>query len=206
MHYMLLIPCYSSIRIDDRILTGVKGKGGQIGDSFSIQCKCSSQDYHKECVFSDIGDFIPKKEEAFTQLKGITKAIEAIPPNSILTGMGHHHNRVQNDAKKFRVLSDLSADNSRVLKLFGKLGLSKIVFGAQSQKGFQRTGTMSMNSVRKCENHDIVEVKFSAETGFVMITELYFPTKVGKLVHDYFEKDVIDYKSVLELLERLNVL
>ena len=63
MFCTLLIPCYSKhIDIDDKILTGIKKDGRHIGDVFQILCSCSEYKYKKLCVFSEIDEFISKKE------------------------------------------------------------------------------------------------------------------------------------------------
>ncbi len=64
MFCMLLIPCYSKHEdIDDRILTGIKKDGRQIGDHFQIQCSCFDYNYIKQCMFSGIDEFISDKEK-----------------------------------------------------------------------------------------------------------------------------------------------
>lgn len=70
MFCMLLIPCYSKHEdIDDRILTGIKKDGRQIGDHFQIQCSCFDYNYIKQCMFSGIDEFISDKEKVIEFLK-----------------------------------------------------------------------------------------------------------------------------------------
>lgn len=58
-----LLESIESIDIDDKILTGIKKDGRHIGDVFQILCSCSEYKYKKLCVFSEIDEFISKKEK-----------------------------------------------------------------------------------------------------------------------------------------------
>lgn len=66
----LLIPCYlKDITIENKILTGNKKNGKQIGDKFQIECSCHKSNYMKECIFSNIESFVSKKELILRSLR-----------------------------------------------------------------------------------------------------------------------------------------
>ena len=176
MFCMLLIPCYSKHEdIDDRILTGIKKDGRQIGDHFQIQCSCFDYNYIKQCMFSGIDEFISDKEKVIEFLKEKKRKKEITIVDIVSAEIGEHHNHVQADGKKFSTLSELSIKNKKVLKLFQNLGLFRIVFGRFTPQGVKAAGTMTIYSISKKNTQDIVTVKFNAETGFQIITDLYFP-------------------------------
>lgn len=204
MFCTLLIPCYSKqADIDDKILTGNKKAGRHIGDNFQIQCRCSECNYIKQCVFSGIDELIPDKEKVIESLKEKKKKKEILIVDNVSAEIGDHHNHVQEDGKKFSTLNELSAKNKRVLKLLQKLGLFKIIFGRFTSKGVKAAGTMSIYSVNKKNTQDIVTVKFNAETGFQIITDLYFPKGIGQLLDDYFKKNQITYQNMSELVDKM---
>lgn len=204
MFCTLLIPCYSqNVHIDDRILTGIKKDGKHIGDKFEIECNCTKYHYSKKCVFSGIEEFISEKEKAIELLREKRKKGEIVTVDSVIAELGDHHNHVQADGKKFSSLKELSYKNKRVLKLFQELGLYKIIFGRFTSKGVKETGTMRIYCVKECDTQDIIEVKFHAETGFQLLTELYFPKGIGQLLYDYFKTDTLMYQNVSELLEKI---
>ncbi len=204
MFCTLLIPCYSKqVKIDDRILTGIKKDGRHIGDSFQIQCGCSEYNYIKQCVFSAIDEFISDEEKVMEFLKEKRRKKEIPIVDSVLAEMGDHHNHVQADGKKFSTLNELSVKNKKVLKLLQKLGLFRIIFGRFTSQGVKAVGTMSIYSVDKKITQDIVTVKFNAETGFQIITDLYFPKEIGQLLHDYFKKEQITYQNMSELIDKI---
>lgn len=189
MFCMLLIPCYSKHEdIDDRILTGIKKDGRQIGDHFQIQCSCFDYNYIKQCMFSGIDEFISDKEKVIEFLKEKKRKKEITIVDIVSAEIGEHHNHVQADGKKFSTLSELSIKNKKVLKLFQNLGLFRIVFGRFTSQGVKAAGTMTIYSISKKNTQDIVTVKFNAETGFQIITDLYFPKGIGQLLQDYFKK------------------
>lgn len=189
MFCMLLIPCYSKHEdIDDRILTGIKKDGRQIGDHFQIQCSCFDYNYIKQCMFSGIDEFISDKEKVIEFLKEKKRKKEITIVDIVSAEIGEHHNHVQADGKKFSTLSELSIKNKKVLKLFQNLGLFRIVFGRFTPQGVKAAGTMTIYSISKKNTQDIVTVKFNAETGFQIITDLYFPKGIGQLLQDYFKK------------------
>lgn len=189
MSCMLLIPCYSKHEdIDDRILTGIKKDGRQIGDHFQIQCSCFDYNYIKQCIFSGIDEFISDKEKVIEFLKEKKRKKEITIVDIVSAEIGEHHNHVQADGKKFSTLSELSIKNKKVLKLFQNLGLFRIVFGRFTSQGVKAAGTMTIYSISKKNTQDIVTVKFNAETGFQIITDLYFPKGIGQLLQDYFKK------------------
>lgn len=204
MFCTLLIPCYShQTHIEDQILTGIKRDGKHIGDKFQIDCTCSECKYTKKCVFSGIDDFISEEEKVIDSLKEKKKNGEIPVVNSVLAEMGDHHNHVQANAKSFSTLSDLSLKNKKVLKLLRYLGLNKIIFGRFTSQGIKEAGTMSIYSVDEKETQDIVTVKFNAETGFQLMTDLYFPKGVGRLLFKYFNTNQMVYQNVSELLDKL---
>ena len=204
MFCTLLIPCYSrEIEIEDRILTGIKKDGKHIGDSFQIECKCSKCEYIKVCVFSGIDEFISMKEKVIELFKEKKKKGDIPRVDSVSAEMGEHHNHVQADGKKFSTLNELSFKNKRVLKLLQEVGLNKIIFGRFTSKGVKETGTMSINNIDEKNTQDIVTVKFNAETGFQLVTDLYFPKGIGRLLSDYFKTDQMTYQNVTELLEKI---
>lgn len=200
----LLIPCYSkTTMIDERILTGYKVGGKDIGYNFVLTCNCTNENYCKRCEFVDVDEFISDKDKAIEEFKkmkkeGNIKCIDTIPAIK-----GDHHNKIQADGKKFKNLNDLSAKNKSVLLLLGKIGLFKVIFGRFCPKGNRRVGTMSIISVDEEKTQDIVNVKFTAETEMVLQTQLYFPKGVGKLLYKYFESEQLMYKSVEELIEKI---
>ncbi len=204
MFCMLLIPCYSKHEdIDDRILTGIKKDGRQIGDHFQIQCSCFDYNYIKQCMFSGIDEFISDKEKVIEFLKEKKRKKEITIVDIVSAEIGEHHNHVQADEKKFSTLSELSIKNKKVLKLFQNLGLFRIVFGRFTSQGVKAAGTMTIYSISKKNTQDIVTVKFNAETGFQIITDLYFPKGIGQLLQDYFKKNQITYKNMSELVDKI---
>ena len=204
MFCMLLIPCYSKHEdIDDRILTGIKKDGRQIGDHFQIQCSCFDYNYIKQCMFSGIDEFISDKEKVIEILKEKKRKKEITIVDIVSAEIGEHHNHVQADGKKFSTLSELSIKNKKVLKLFQNLGLFRIVFGRFTSQGVKAAGTMTIYSISKKNTQDIVTVKFNAETGFQIITDLYFPKGIGQLLQDYFKKNQITYKNMSELVDKI---
>jgi hypothetical protein len=204
MFCMLLIPCYSKHEdIDDRILTGIKKDGRQIGDHFQIQCSCFDYNYIKQCMFSGIDEFISDKEKVIEFLKEKKRKKEITIVDIVSAEIGEHHNHVQADGKKFSTLSELSIKNKKVLKLFQNLGLFRIVFGRFTPQGVKAAGTMTIYSISKKNTQDIVTVKFNAETGFQIITDLYFPKGIGQLLQDYFKKNQITYKNMSELVDKI---
>lgn len=62
---------------------------------------------------------------------------------------------------------------------------------------------MTIYSISKKNTQDIVTVKFNAETGFQIITDLYFPKGIGQLLQDYFKKNQITYKNMSELVDKI---
>ena len=204
MFCMLLIPCYSKHEdIDDRILTGIKKDGRQIGDHFQIQCSCFDYNYIKQCMFSGIDEFISDKEKVIEFLKEKKRKKEITIVDIVSAEIGEHHNHVQADGKKFSTLSELSIKNKKVLKLFQNLGLFRIVFGRFTSQGVKAAGTMTIYSISKKNTQDIVTVKFNAETGFQIITDLYFPKGIGQSLQDYFKKNQITYKNMSELVDKI---
>ena len=204
MFCMLLIPCYSKHEdIDDRILTGIKKDGRQIGDDFQIQCSCFDYNYIKQCMFSGIEKFISDKEKVIEKKKKKKRKKEITIVDIVSAEIGEHHNHVQADGKKFSTLSELSIKNKKVLKLFQNLGLFRIVFGRFTSQGVKAAGTMTIYSISKKNTQDIVTVKFNAETGFQIITDLYFPKGIGQLLQDYFKKNQITYKNMSELVDKI---
>ena len=61
---------------------------------------------------------------------------------------------------------------------------------------------MSIKNVEEKEQQDIVSVKFSAETGMLIITSLYFPKGVGEILHNYYYSEQLTHKNVSELIEK----
>ncbi|MDD3141664.1 MAG: hypothetical protein PHX08_22245 [Lachnospiraceae bacterium] len=200
----LLIPCYiKQISIDNRILTGNKKQGKQIGYTFQISCRCLETTYIKDCVFTGIEDFISVKEKVLIILKKMKENKEISFIENVDAEMGNHHNHVQADGKKFNTLNDLSTRNKVVLKLLRELGLFKIIFGGFTPKGIKAAGTMDIHSVNEKDMQDILTVKFYAETEFQIETDLYFPKGVGKLLYNYFLKEHLTYKNVSCLVEKI---
>lgn len=201
---MLLIPCYSNKQIiDHRILTGIKKRGKQIGDTFDLECECHASKYRKKCVFSSVDEIIPIKEKAISELKHKIIKSEFSISTKVVAEMGSHHNHVQADGKKFNKLDDLSTKNKRVLNMLKYFGLFKIIFGAFTPKGVKEVGTMSIMRLEETSTLDILVVKFYAETEMQLETSLYFPKGIGKLLNAYFDSETLTYKSVLELMERI---
>lgn len=204
MFCTLLIPCYSDqVHIEDKILTGIKKNGKQIGDRIKIECICTRKEYTKECVFTGIDDFVSEQDKAIDYLKKKKENGEIPMVNEVVAEIGDHHNHVQLNGKSFKSLKELSLKNKKVLKLLKELGLSKVIFGRFTSQGVKATGTMNIHHVVETETYDIVTVKFNAETGFQLMTDLYFPKTIGKLLFQYFETRKMTYRNVEELLEKL---
>lgn len=200
----LLIPCYSeSVELDSKILTGNKEKGKQIGDTFELICDCSVRKYQKSCEFICVDDLISDKDKVIQELKQMKKRGEFSTSSSVVAIMGKHHNHVQANGKKFSNLRDLSSQNKVVLQLLKELGLFKIIFGEFTPNGVKAIGTMSIQNVDSKELHDIVTVKFSAETQMVLETALYFPKGIGELLRRYFNSEQLTYKVVDNMIERI---
>lgn len=204
MFCTLLIPCYlSQVSIDDRILTGKKKEGKQIGETFRLTCSCSENEYIKNCRFAGIDDFIPVRDNMVKSLKELRQDGKIPVVVTVEAVMGDHHNHVQADRKKFSTLNELSFKNKVVLKLLQELGLYKIIFESFTSKGVRATGTMSIHHVREENKMDIVCVKFNAETDMQFLTSLYFPRGIGKRLHKYFQNEQLTYKNVNELIEKV---
>ena len=202
MLYTLLIPCYSSSQsIDKRILTGVKRQGKQIGDNLQIKCGCTEKTYLEGYIFTGVDDFISRRDHVIEVLKQKRKRNEIIISQPVIAERGDHHNHVQRN--DFHILEDLTAKNKIVLKLLQKIGLSKIIFGGFTPNGMRTIGTMNLQNVREETTQDIVIVKFYAETGMQLQTDLYFQKGIGKLLGDYFQSELLTYKNVSELLEKI---
>ena len=92
--------------------------------------------------------------------------------------------------------------NKNVLRLLGEVGLFKIIFGKFTPTGMREVGSMGIQSVREEKTQDILIVKFSAETGMVIETFLYFQKGMGKLLYTYFQNEQMLYKNVSELIEK----
>lgn len=204
LYSVLLIPCYShNIYIDRRIITGNKSKGKQIGDRVKLECGCKEHRYLQEYQFVGIGDLLPIKDKVIRILKEKRKNGEIPIVDRVQARIGDHHNQVQADGKKFDWLDELSAQNKSVLCLLQELGLFKIIFERFVPAGIRATGTMSIKNVEEKEQQDIVSVKFSAETGMLIITSLYFPKGIGKVLHNYYSSEQLTYKNVSELIEKI---
>ncbi len=200
MLYMLLIPCYSKeIILDKRILTGIKSEGKQIGDRIQIRCLCPMKEYEREYLFAEIEEFISDKDKVVQLLKEKINSGEVTRQETVLAEMGTHHNRIQ--AKSFKTLKDLTLKNKRVFNLLREFGMSKIIFGEFTTQGVKATGTMQIHNLSQEEAHDILQVKFNAETGFQLKTDLYFPKGVGALLQRYFQREQMIYENVYELKE-----
>ena len=152
--------------------------------------------------FVGIGDLLPIKDKVIRILKEKRKNGEIPIVNRVQARMGDHHNHVQADGKKFDWLDELSAQNKSVLCLLKELGLFKIIFERFVPAGIRAIGTMSIKNVEEKEQQDIVSVKFSAETGMLIITSLYFPKGVGKILHNYYYSEQLTHKNVSELIEK----
>lgn len=200
---MLLIPCYSeNINFDDRILTGNKVQGGQIGEQHVLECGCEKHKYLRKCRFAGVEEFISAKERVVEKIKQEKKGGKIVVADSIEVGMGVHHNHVQASKKEVQTLADLSTKNKNVLRLLGEVGLFKIIFGKFTPTGMREVGSMGIQSVREEKTQDILIVKFSAETGMVIETFLYFQKGMGKLLYTYFQNEQMLYKNVSELIEK----
>ena len=203
MAIILLIPCYSVDRvIEDKILTGEKKVGKQIGDGFTLKCACLKKNYVKKCVFSSVEDFLPEKEKVLERIKELKKSQGITISATVPAEMGSHHNHVQKNM--FSELNNLSFKNKRVLKLLKEFGLTKIIFGAFTPKGVKASGTIDISYVEEKETQDIIKAKFYAETNMQIETDLYFPKGVGKLLQKYFMDDTLEYTNVRDLLEKVN--
>lgn len=206
MLYTLLIPCYKhEISIDDRIITGEKRGGKQIGDKFEILCNCSVHEYIKSCRFVGIDEFIPLQEKLINELKVMRKnnkisIAERIPA----TINGDHHVHVCSGGRRFNYLDQLSLKNRIVLQQLRVFGLYEIKFSDFRSEPGKIVGNMSIQDLEEREVSDILNVRFFAETGFTVITALYFPKGVGKIIHQYFNNDKrqLTYQNVNHLVER----
>lgn len=205
MLYTLLIPCYKKeISIDDRIITGSKSNGKQIGYEFTIICNCLTCNYEKKCEFVGVDDLIPLQEKLIKKLKTMKKQGKIPVADSVRASTnGDHHNHVSSGGKKFSYLSELSLRNRLVLQLLRQLGLFEVKFGEFRQETGKQAGIMNILTVEEHETLDILNVRFFAETGFGILTALYFPKGVGKIVHDYFERGQLTYQNVNQLVEKI---
>lgn len=202
MFVTLLIPCYlKTIEIEDVILTGNKKSGRHIGDKFQIECSCSLGNYIKNCTFSGIEELVSEQERILNSLKERITQGKICVIDNIPAELGDHHDHVQ--TKSFSTLNDLTFKNKKVLKLFRNVGLKKIIFGRFSPQGGKLTGTIRMYDIEQKDSQDIIKAKFIAETGFEIVTDLYFPKDVGRLLFVYFQKERITYQKMNELLDKL---
>lgn len=200
----LLIPCYSNeSKVEDKILTGVKNVGKQIGDKCLLKCECEKQIYSKLCLFVGICDVISPKDRALYELKEKKKNGEILVVESVEATMSDHHNHVQADGKAFKDLDDLSFRNNCVLKFLQKVGLNKIIFERFTPEGVRTTGTFQIQKLEEKDTQDILIVKFSAETRMLFITSLYFPKGIGVLIKQYFQNEQLTYNNVNELIEKI---
>ena len=62
---------------------------------------------------------------------------------------------------------------------------------------------MNIYCVDEKDTQDIVTVKFNAETEFQLLTDLYFPKGVGKLLYNYFKTNQMTYHNVNELIDKI---
>lgn len=201
MFVTLLLPCYlKTVEIEDIILTGNKKSGKQIGDRFRIECDCSQGSYTKNCIFSGIEELTSEKEKILDLLREKKTNGEICITSSIPAELGNHHDHVQ--AKSFSTLNDLTFKNKRVLKLFREVGLKKIIFGRFLAQGGKLTGSIKIYDIEQKDTQDIIKAKFIAETGFEIVTDLYFPKDIGMLLFKYFQKERITYQNMSELLEK----
>lgn len=200
----LLIPCYSEDpMIENRILTGVKRVGRQIGDECLLKCECERQTYSSKCSFVGIRDVISPKDLALYELKDKKRKGEIPVVGVVEATMSEHHNHVQADGKGFKNLDDLSSQNNYVLRMLQEAGLYKIVFGRFTSEGVRIKGSFQIQNLEEKDTQDILKVKFSAETGMVIITALYFPKGIGVLIKQYFQNEQLTYINVNELIERM---
>jgi len=200
----LLIPCYApEMFLDERILTGSKVAGKQIGDNCVLSCECEKCKYLKECKFVDVNDILSQKDQAIEKIKKKILAGEIEITDVVEATMGDHHNHVQADGKKFDKLDDLSSQNKIVLRLLRELGLFKVIFGRFLSRGVRSAGTFSIQSLEEKDTQDILVVKFSAETKMLIETSLYFPIGVGKFLSQYFQNEQLTYMNVNELIEKI---
>ena len=201
----LLIPCYSeTTSIDNRIMTGEKRKGKKAGDSFDLTCCCDIKNYTKHCIFVDIDEFIPTEEKAITKIKEVLHTLDIDLSKEVPASMGSHHNFITADGRSFSKLNDLSSRSKMVLSQLREIGLFKIIFGRYyALTALKPVGTMDILEVKQYEIHDIVKVRFYAETERQIDTDLYFPKEIGIQLQNYFQSKRLDYLSVGQLLERI---
>ena len=79
----------------------------------------------------------------------------------------------------------------------------KIIFGRFLAQGGKLTGSIKIYDIEPKDTQDIIKAKFIAETGFEIVTDLYFPKDIGMLLFKYFQKERITYQNMSELLEKL---
>lgn len=78
-----------------------------------------------------------QKSRVVEKIKQEKKGGKSVVADSIEVGMGVHHNHVQASKKEFQTLADLSTKNKNVLRLLGKVGLFKIIFGKFTPTGMR---------------------------------------------------------------------
>lgn len=206
MLYTLLIPCYrNNVNIDNQILTGYKKRGKQIGDSFTISCKCEAQTYSNQYIFVGIDSLIHLSDKLLKKLKQLKNESKIpIVERVRASTNGDHHNLVSSDGKRFQYLEQLSLKNKRVLQLLKCLGLYEVKFGRiETSQKKATTGFMSIINIEENKTQDILNVHFYSETGRTITTALYFPKGVGRIIHDYFDRKQLTYQNVKTLLENL---
>ena len=112
-------------------------QGGQIGEQHVLECGCEKHKYLRKCRFAGVEEFISAKERVVEKIKQEKKGGKIVVADSIEVGMGVHHNHVQASKKEFQTLADLSTKNKNVLRLLGKVGLFKIIFGKFTPTGMR---------------------------------------------------------------------
>lgn len=197
---ILLTPCYKpNICIDDRIITGKKKEGKQIGDRYSLKCTCSQKEYIKKFIFVCVDSFFSRKDQLVLEIKKQRKDI--LISTNIKASMNEHHNHIRADGKSFSYLDDLPFKSRQVLKCLKFLGLYEIKFGRFYPETRKQVGNMVILKVEDQSTSDILVVKYFSETEFTIITSLYFPKGMGQKIREYFGDDELTYNNVMELIE-----
>ena len=202
---VLMKPCYSRevLVIEKNIITGKKKKGLNTGTLLSVECKCDTNSFNREYIFSGIRELYSEKDCAFSELqeqvrKGICTFCEV--PEVI---RGDHHNHVQ--GKDFDRYDQLTRRNRNVLNLLRFFGMKKIIFEDFHPDFGKPVGDIKVKLVQKTDTQDIVRADIYVETGFRYGVRIFFPKQVGENLYKYLDGE-FSYQKVERLKSLLGLL
>ncbi len=197
----LLRACYDVNRkLDNIIVTGIKEKGKQVGDTFYLRCECNKK-HERQYRFVSINDIETPKEKAFNRLIELVRTNQIVFVECPDTVRGNHHNFLQFDSD-FTTFDGVSAKNKRVLRILRYFGLYKIIFKGFHEKANEAVGTIHVKNVTDSADGKIINGYLYAETGYINDICLYFKGDLAQLLVDYLGNDFY-VKEVQSLKERL---